>query len=254
VYIAFEIIKYYLTAKGRHGIHSPFVYDFMDKCLKIELESKFIQSRNELYSTLKNSKHEITINDQGSGSKRLKKKRNISEIFRYSSSNGKYADLLYKISKYYKPKNILEFGTSLGIGTIHLKAGNSTSKITTVEACSETLKIAQSNFDSLNLSIGTKNQTFSQFIENLENEIFDLVYIDGHHDGQALIEYLKTIEKHIHNETIIILDDIRWSKSMFEAWKTISSYSNYHVSMDLFRMGIIVPRSQQSKQHFTIRI
>jgi predicted O-methyltransferase YrrM len=254
VFVPFEIIKYYLTAKGRHGIHSPYVYDFTDKCLKLDVDLDFIGKRNELYNQLLTSKQKILVNDQGSGSKKLNKQRKVSEIFKFSSSKGKYADLLFKISKYYKPNTILELGTSVGVGTIHLQAGNPNSKIITVEACSETLRIAQSNFQLFDYSIETKNYTFNYFLENLQNNVFDLIYIDGHHDGQALLNYLNLLQKHIHNETIILLDDIRWSESMINAWREIYSSSAYHVSMDLFRMGIIVPRNQQTKQHFTIKL
>lgn len=254
MFIPFEIIKYYATAKVRHGIHSPFVYDFTDKCLKIDLDIDFIRKRNELYNILNNSKQKIWVNDQGSGSKKLNNERKVSEIFKYSSSKGKYADLLYRVARHYKPSSILELGTSIGIGSIHLIEGNPNSTITTVDACAETLKIAEANFQFFNYSIETKNLLFKNFIDNLENEVFDLIYIDGHHDGDALTGYLKSLEKHMNNETIILLDDIRWSKSMIQAWRTISSLSLYHVSIDLFRMGIILPRSQQSKQHFTIRI
>ena len=57
-----------------------------------------------------------------------------------------------------------------------------------------------------------------------------------------------------HNDTMIILDDIRWSSSMINAWKEITSSIDYHVSIDLFRMGIILPRKQQIKQHFVLKL
>ena len=37
-----EIIKYTWKAKGRHGIHSPFVYDLIDKCFRKPISSQDI--------------------------------------------------------------------------------------------------------------------------------------------------------------------------------------------------------------------
>ena len=95
--------------------------------------------------------------------------------------------------------------------------------------------------------------TFEKFIETYKGEKFDIVFIDGHHNGIALLHYLEKLKPITHNDTLIILDDIRWSKSMLESWKTIINDPFYHVSIDLFRMGIITPRSQQIKEHFIIR-
>ncbi|MFZ9027887.1 MAG: O-methyltransferase [Crocinitomicaceae bacterium] len=181
--------------------------------------------------------------------------RRVKDIYKTSSSKGKYGNLLYQLAKHYKPARILELGTSLGNGTLQLSLGNPCALITTVEGCQETARIAMNNFDSLELqNIELINSTFHDYFSNLNKESFDLVFIDGHHDGNALLRYLVAITPFIHDDTIIILDDIRWSDSMLEAWRQIISSENYNVSIDLFRIGIILRRSQQQKEHFTLRM
>ncbi len=251
--LPFEIIKYFVHAKGRYGIHSPFVYDFVDKCLKIEVNPEFIQKRNDLYSKLSSSKKLISVADFGVGSKKLSNSREIKSLFKVSSTKGKYADLLFRISSFYKPAKILELGTSLGIGTIHLQAGSPQSKITTIDACGETISQAKLNFNTFNFNINCANETFENYLDQLQLEKFDLIFIDGHHDGEALKNYLEKLHDYAHDETIFILDDIRWSASMFHAWNEIIQSEKYHVTLDLLRIGIVIPKKQQTKQHFVIR-
>ena len=98
------------------------------------------------------------------------------------------------------------------------------------------------------------NSTFYDYIKSLNEETFDLIFIDGHHDGEALKYYLKLLSDYIHNDTIIVLDDIRWSKSMFNAWNKIKLEKKYHLSMDFFTMGVLMKRPQQEKEHFILKL
>jgi predicted O-methyltransferase YrrM len=254
VNLLLEYIKYITRAKGRHGTHSPFVYDFVNKCLNTKIDKIFLKERKKIFKKLRSDNSIINISDFGVGSKKMGNSRKVSTIFKNSSSKGKYSLLLYRLSNHYKKLNILEFGTSLGIGSIHLSKGNHETKVTTVEACNNTLDIAIKNFNDLNLTnIITINSTFNDYIKHYSTEKFDLIFIDGHHDGDALLDYLEKLKALSHEETIFILDDIRWSKSMLKAWNIIQKDEYYHLTMDLFRIGIISPRNQQFKEHFTIR-
>jgi predicted O-methyltransferase YrrM len=255
VKILFEYTKFLLKAKGRHGIHSPFVYQLLDQCFKIKPNKDFRAKRSLLFKELNRNNSKIKINDQGAGSKKLTSERSIKQIFKTSSSKGKFAKLLYQLSQYYQPKLILEFGTSLGIGTIHLAEGNPSSKVITIEGCSETQAIALQNFKKFNSSnIQAIHSTFKAYIDDLKEVCFDLVYIDGHHNGEALISYLQQIKPYIHNNTLILLDDIRWDDSMLKAWNTICDSNDYHVTIDFFRMGMITPRKEQEKEHFILKL
>ena len=47
------------------------------------------------------------------------------------------------------------------------------------------------------------------------------------------------LEPFTNTNTIYMLDDIRWSQSMFYAWKNLSNYDGFGVAIDLFRIGIL---------------
>ena len=250
--IVLEYIKYRLNAKYLHGVHSPFVYDFMKNAMGINIKEQHQEEILQCISNVNSNKKEIIVQDYGAKSKKLKGKRSVREIFKTSSSYGKNAILLYRISNYFKPKRILELGTSIGIGSLHLHLGYPSAHITSVEGCQETFNLAKQNLKSTNIEL--MNSTFYDYIKSLNEESFDLIFIDGHHDGEALKYYLKLLSNYIHNDTIIVLDDIRWSTSMFNAWHKIKLEKKYHLSMDFFRMGILMKRPQQEKEHFILKL
>ena len=249
-----EYISYIFKAKGRHGTHSPFVYQFISECLKTNMDNNFVLERKNLFNYLKNEKKPIEITDFGAGSKRLGNIRSVKSIFKTNTSKGKYGVLLYKITKFYKPKNILELGTSLGVGSFHFSKAKNDSKIITLEGCSEIYNNAVKNLNNTNCkNVNCINSTFKEYLTENTDQKFDLIFIDGHHDGQALLNYLELLKENSHNDTIFILDDIRWSDSMLTAWNKIIQSTEYNLTMDLFRMGIIIQRKQQVKEHFIIR-
>lgn len=226
----------------------------VDECFRVSLKKEDTACIQSLISRLAADNRSIRVTDFGAGSKTLKTERTIRSILKTSSSKGRYARLFYRLSACYQPQRVLEFGTSLGIGTIHLAKGNPGALITTVEACPETAAIAMENFEQA----GTKNvtlvnKTFTDFLEENDLPTYDLVFIDGHHDGNALLHYVDRLKHSIHDNTFIILDDIRWSDSMFSAWNRLKDDEQFHVSIDLFRMGILLRRPGQRKEHFVIR-
>ncbi len=253
VNLVFEYIKYKWNAKGRHGIHSPFVYNLVDKVFKLDFSNSSQMVLKQSFKSLEKNKNLITIKDFGAGSHKLGSQRSIQEIFKVSSSKGHYGKILFQLSNHFQPMQILEFGTSLGIGTLHFHLGNPDSQITTIEACPETLNFARDFLKDKVTNVNFIESTFSDFLNQNSTEKYDLIFVDGHHDGKATLDYMRKLESHSHNDTIFLLDDIRWSDDMFEAWNILLNSEKYNVSIDLFRMGILIPRKQQVKEHFILR-
>ena len=249
--IVAEYINYWIKSKQRHGIHSPFLYELSDCLSQNKSNADFQMIRNKLYQTLLLDKRIVKINDFGAGSKKMDKSRRVCDIFKNSSSKGKTANYLYKLSSFYRPKRILELGTSLGIGSFHLKNGYPEAELITVEACNNTLEVAKENLKSFDVQFYCS--LFDDYINNDIFGVFDLIYIDGHHDGDALLRYIDLLLPFSSDDTMFIIDDIRWSNSMKKAWEHIKRSQDFHVTVDLFRFGLAFQRKHQQKESFILR-
>ena len=152
----------------------------------------------------------------------------------------------------------IELGTNIGMGTIALAGGNSTATVYTIDGCSKTQAIAKENVQKMGLkNVHFIHQQFDDYLADLRQDsapIFDLVFIDGNHRGEALKRYIFEIQPFIHGHTFLICDDIRWSNDMFSAWKSLENDPSFHVSLDCFKFGILLKRSEQVKEQFVVKI
>lgn len=251
-----QYIKFLLKSTNQHGVHSPFVYQFVTKCLYDKKKYDAYKKLQNYRKTLKNSKAELDITDLGEGSKTLGNEvRKVSQMVSTSSSTKKEARLLYRVAKYFKLSSVLELGTSLGVGTYAFALANENSKIITIEGCKNTSNFTQSQFQDLGIdNVYFNIGTFSFEIEKLEQKHFDCIYFDGHHNKEATIQYFEALLPKAHNDSIFIFDDIYWSKEMTEAWDYIKAHKAVTVTVDCFHLGFVFFRKEQAKEHFRIRL
>jgi hypothetical protein len=58
----------------------------------------------------------------------------------------------------------------------------------------------------------------------------------------------------VHEDTILVFDDIHWSTEMEQAWAQISTHPRVTLSIDLFFIGIVFFRKEfAQKQQVSIR-
>lgn len=246
--------QYLIKSKGRHGIHSAFVFDFVDKCLTTKVDKNFILTSKKWIKSKLRSTEKFDVQDLGAGSKSLKKQRSVAQLIRTSSSAGVYGKVLWKLVHHYRPQHILELGTSVGMGVITMKNAFPESQVITVEGCDETLRRAYQHFDEWKLNnVFPIRAEFDKFLAQPSGTNYDLVFLDGNHESTATLRYLEALMKNTHEDTCFILDDIRWNDDMWALWNTLVADERFHVSIDLGRMGLLWKRSFQAKEHFVLR-
>lgn len=260
IQLALKYISYYLSAsngKG-HGIHSPFVFNFIQKVLNDRRHYYAYDHVEQYRKYLLKDKTEVEVEDLGAGSVLSKSNtRTVSEICKNTSKSKKLGQLLFRCSEYFKPKKIVELGTSLGVSTAYLAAGNPAGKVITCEGSKSVSEITMSNFQQMGLMnvemrLGNFDNTVPQLLK--EYDQLDMVFVDGNHREEPTVRYFEWFLPAMHEGSVMIFDDIHWSEGMETAWEKIKQNEAVTTTIDLFFIGLVFfSKDFKAKQHFTIR-
>jgi predicted O-methyltransferase YrrM len=250
-----QYIKYLLTARTKYYIHSPFVYELCERVIYDRRQYYAFDSIEALRHNLLTSEKVVEVTDFGSGSKVMSKLREINEIAKHATVSPKVGRLLFRLVNHFNPFNIVELGTSLGISTLYLAAANQKATVYTIEGCPQTAKIAAQNFTTLRAN--NISQIIGQFevaLPDLLTQIpqLDLVFFDGNHRAKPTLQYFEWCLNKAHDDSVFIFDDIHWSEEMTEAWTQIQQHPKVTLTIDLYRVGLVMFRTEQAKEHFKL--
>lgn len=232
-------------------------------------EQKWVDKIEELRERLRKSSKEISVTDYGAGSSNISRTEEerdkgvvaLSTIGKACKASKPYfwALLLSKFVKEFKPLKCIELGTCLGVSAAYLAFNQKLSKkgsIVTLEGAESLASLAKENLDALGLENATV--VSGKFQDTLDmvlskHQPIDYAFIDGHHDEEATIVYFQQIQPFLQEASIVIFDDITWSKGMRKAWEKIKENEKIKISLDLKMMGIcVLDPGIRNKYHFNI--
>ncbi len=255
----YTYIKYLALSRSRYKTHSPFVYDFIEGALKGEDEPADFNKLKDYKKKLFKSKAPVETVDFGSGAGNSAYKTFVVEIGKLAKkrthSTAQLEDL-YKISRYFKPKTILEMGAATGFSSLYLKKGNPVSRVITMEGCAGLANIAQESFalnhvDDIEIVIGNFDNTLPELLNKLES--LDMVFFDGNHKMGPTLNYFEQCLKLANEDSVFIFDDIHWSRGMTQAWEKVKNHPEAAFTIDIYWAGLLFFKKGFAKQHFIIR-
>lgn len=254
---SYRYFKYYLKSKTRFSVHSPFVYDLLTKVIRKQEPKSTFKDILNLKSDLNKRTDRIVVADFGAGSHiQNGKEKSISSIAKNAAKPHYVAKILYALVKHFRPNNLLEFGTSLGVSSAYMAHGHKADRHITLEGCPETAKVAQQNLDKLGhdhikVVVGEFGKTLPELLQAVNQ--LDFVFFDGNHQYQPTLDYFNACLAKKHENSVFVFDDIHWSKAMEQAWEAIQNHPETRVTIDLFWIGLVFFKTDQASEDFILR-
>jgi predicted O-methyltransferase YrrM len=246
--LAFRIkawLTYFISARTIHQVDSPFIFGFCKAVIENTDHLIDQEAIEKLRKELLSDKSVFNRLDLGAGPARGSQARqSIGHFIKQSSVKPDDGKLMNRVARFWDPSVILELGTAGGVSGAYWLAGRPQSILKTIEGDPVVAALARNNFNRLGLySAEVIDGNFETVLPGLLTQLksIDLVFIDGHHTGEALLRYIDIISPYLNpHHGVMVLDDIHWSRDMSNAWEKLKSNSDWPLSIDLFQLGLLI--------------
>lgn len=212
-------VLYKIRHHKGHGIHSPFVFNFI---------TKVIEEKTPYYA----------YDDI----------RNYLDNFPFIQHNeSKTNRLAFRTVNYFNVKNILELGAGNGIGTLYLTRVSSDIKCLSVELNPEQYNKSYELYKGWGRDITLSNEEFPEI-----TEIPDCIYLNLRNyqpDPSKLASYLLD---NTGEQSFIFIDGIRTNRKQQMLWRKLIRNNKVVISLDLFHVGILFFDRKYHKRNYKL--
>ena len=179
-------IQHYFQSKGKYRLHSDLAYRLYTE---VHNEQK-IAFADHWNSSWADDLPSYRKKDFGTG-----KDQRLIDVIKHKKAASTTLEVqrLHNLVSFYKARNVLELGGHFGRGTFAMGSAleREGTSITSIEGCPETIEVAKvylNEGELLNYTI--LEGAFASVLKNLTktNKSYDLIYIDGHHTAEALLD------------------------------------------------------------------
>lgn len=241
---AVQYLTHRCRAKRWDAFHSPYLFELFVTCCAKEPRPPAFEMVEQERQRLRQSSDVIPRIDLGAGSKKIRRvsDQKIADIASHASSLPFQCRFLARLVAFTQAKYVLELGTSLGLSAAYMASMCKSAHVVTIEGDPAVAGYAKQLFEKCQLGNITLIQSgFERYLtDTVANmPMIDVLFLDGHHQQEALLAYYGILQSRMHTGTIVVVDDIHWSTDMFEGWQALINRPEVTQSVDAFHFGVL---------------
>ena len=84
--------------------------------------------------------------------------------------------------------------------------------------------------------------------------VVDFAFVDANHTEDATLRYVDMLMSRVQAKSIIVIDDIHYSKEMERAWHRLQAMPQVTTTMDFYYAGALFFDPHYLKKHYRLRL
>ena len=201
----------------------------------------------------------VAVEDFGAGSRpgnlgeaAKPPQRRLADIYARAAAPPAWGRLLFGLVRALRPASVLELGTSLGVGAMHLQAAlalnmldgepKAPGRLVTLEGAPTLAALAEQHLAEVPAAAETQvvEGRFDDTLGDVADAHgpFDFVVVDGHHEAAAALRYVGRLRPHLAPGALVILDDAEPWAAIRPAFRLLAAEPGVQ-SVDLGKLGLL---------------
>ncbi len=231
------------------GVHSPFAFDLITKVIE---EKSYFYAYHDIRTT-----QEDFIKHPGKAvyTDRKGKQHAVSyaSLFKQEAISSKKGKLLFRLTNFFKPKEIVQLGTSLGFSSLYLAAYSSDIQVNAIEnneSLVPYIKDVIKGNDRIVLHTGSYPTLIPEIMSKIEK--VDFVFFNLEREYEVNLQLFSLCIEKAHENTVFVMNNIKKCNCTSKLWNEIIHNPKVSVTMDLYSMGIIFFNPKLHKRNYKV--